>query len=101
MNVETIVTAVIGGVIGWVSSYLPFVKSIDTSGITKVLTNVITGIIGGTAGASLIGGDLLGGGGSLASLDWQSIIGSVIGAGALSTGASGLLKQFTSNSKKN
>ena len=100
MDINTIVSAAIGGVVGWLSTYLPFVKQIDTKGATKVVTNIITGMIGGTAGATLIGGELLGGSGTLANLDLQSIIGSLVGAGALSTGASGLLKQFTTTNNK-
>lgn len=73
MDFSMLVNIIVGGVIGWLSGYLPFVKQIDAGNMTRVITNVIFGVIGGGVGASLFDGGAL-----------VELIGSILGAGFLS-----------------
>lgn len=56
MDTNTIVNLLIGGVIGWLSGYLPFVKQLGADNITRTIANVICGVIGGGAGAAAVDG---------------------------------------------
>jgi uncharacterized membrane protein YeaQ/YmgE (transglycosylase-associated protein family) len=83
---NTIINLVISGVIGWVSGYLPFVKQIGTTQLTSTIANVVSGLVGGGIASSVLGSSTTTG-----SFNPVSILGSVVGAGAVSTIASQIL----------
>ncbi|MGP2927130.1 hypothetical protein ACTVKR_24420 [Serratia bockelmannii] len=84
MDANTIVNLVIGGVIGWLSGYLPFVKKLDADNITRTIANIIFGVIGGGAGAAAVDG-IFENAGTLSLVNLPSLIGAVVGSGLLST----------------
>lgn len=84
MDTNTIVNLVIGGVIGWLSGYLPFVKQLGVANITRTITNVICGVIGGGVGAAAVDG-IFENTGALSLVNLPSLIGAIVGSGLLST----------------
>ncbi|MER5273874.1 hypothetical protein [Serratia marcescens] len=93
MDTNTIVNLIIGGVIGWLSGHLPFVKKLDTDRMTKLITNVICGVVGGGAGAAAAG-SIVESTEAVSLSSWPGLVGAIVGSGVLSTVSSIILDKI-------
>jgi hypothetical protein len=94
---DILVQAIVGGIVGLISTKLPFVKSMGLEGkLSAMIGNVVAGAVGGPIGAAVVGNPdfitkLLSGdvAGSL-----TGIAGALVGAGGLSTLVATVLGQI-------
>ncbi|HGM5307303.1 TPA: hypothetical protein ACKQJM_003309 [Serratia marcescens] len=93
MDTSTIVNLIVGGVIGWLSGYLPFVKQLNTDRITQLITNVVCGVIGGGAGAAAAG-SIFENPEATSLASWPGLMGAIVGSGVLSTLSSIILDKI-------